>query len=177
MPGWAQNYLGMLVICWRPIQSFCERPQKAQTSNMIIFLSARFLVIIWQMNQLNLKYLLLESKLLTEIGHRIHCSRYGEQSSESKTRDRNMTLNGWYPKIGNQKIMKMICCDRPRFPNCNLFRLEPEFIRNVLHPKFSLLPNLAKPNRSSSLAESLRAADFGCARDFSSSNIIFWFRS
>ena len=42
----------------------------------------------------------------------------------------------------------MICCDRPRSPNCDLFRLEPEFIRDVLHPKLSLSPNLAKPDRS-----------------------------
>ena len=50
--------------------------------------------------------------------------------------------------LETQKAMKMICCDRPRSPNCDLFRLEPEFIRDVLHPKLSLSPNLAKPDRS-----------------------------
>ena len=37
---------------------------------------------------------------------------------------------------------------RPRSPKCDLFRLEPQFIRDVLHPKLSLSPNLTKPDRS-----------------------------
>ena len=43
---------------------------------------------------------------------------------------------------------KLKCCDRPRSPKCDLFHSEPQFIRDVLHPKLSLSPNLTKPDRS-----------------------------
>ena len=43
---------------------------------------------------------------------------------------------------------------RPRSPKCDLFRLEPQFIRDVLHPKLSLSPNLTKPDRSKNQLQS-----------------------